>query len=518
MSKQQAVRPLSMPETKEGNGAKLTLVKGSLPNIEDLDSILEESEKVIENASVSMEQIDEMVGKRGEMLEQLYSLESTHERRLQRVADFDPLKDLNPGDYNRLVSVGIVDSASAEKLQKLEEVISRLSELEQPTSDVRSELKRLKELRKSFRKQLKVQIGGKKQEICERRERVRCKLSAHYSKRVTALLDSIEEIEANPRVLDRLWVLEKEERQKLEEESRQFIELMNESTQSLSIRHAKAFERLSEVTGSESIAQDLLKSLLKDYGQRQNAYFDGVRGRLITSVIDGEGRGQLKGPKEVAPWIERTDEVPYVETMNSLRYRGNRERLRSMAQAGDEQAAQLLKACKQLANENAVLRKLVGRKHVTDHKTGKKGLGSFWAAFETRRQNDKSGVTEARKKQRREAAKLEAKARKAVAEIIKGGGFAVDVPVYRKIRGRQQSVGASEGAVRLERAKSKKGNDLWQVAEVAGAAEVLAVGTTSTLNMSSFPSWVRDSAKDKFIMHGEDFVELLVYESEDQEG
>jgi len=41
----------------------------------------------------------------------------------------------------------------------------------------------------------------------------------------------------------------------------------------------------------------------------------------------------------------------------------------------------------------------------------------------------------------------------------------VEVPIIKQIKGKQQVVGKEKGAVRLEKAKSKKGNDYWKVVE-----------------------------------------------------
>lgn len=493
----------------------MTLVKNTLPDIEDLDSILEESERVIAAASLSEKCIDEMVEKRQELLERLQNVNVIRGQCLSRVENYNPLRDLTSADYERLVSEEIVDTACAERLKKLDGVITRLESLDHPTDDAIAELERLTQLRICFHEKLESQIGKRQQEILERRAEVKSKVLEHYAKRTGVLEGVIAEIEANPRVVERFNAIAERERKALEEEIEKLLVSTSQFTQSLSTRHAKIFERLGEITGNESIVQDLLKALMEEHGRKQQSVFDRVRNRLIESVIEGEGERQLQKPKEVVPWAVRSTTIPYIEAMNSLRYRGNREALKAVADAGNEQAKRLLEQCEQILNENKVLRKLVGRKCTTDRKTGKKYLGAFWTAFETRKENDKNGITEARKKKRKETAKREAEVQKVTTEIIKRGGFVVTVPVVRQIRGKQQVVGKKEGVVRLEKTRSKKGNEHWTVAEISGVTNGLQVGSTSPLNMSSFPSWLRESARNKFIMHGEDFDELLVYESEE---
>jgi len=63
--------------------------------------------------------------------------------------------------------------------------------------------------------------------------------------------------------------------------------------------------------------------------------------------------------------------------------------------------------------------------------------------------------------------------------------------------------------VRLERRKSKRGNDFWQVVEVYGTTNGLKVGDASPLDMRSFPEWLRRSANLHFVKQGPNYVERL---------
>jgi hypothetical protein len=122
--------------------------------------------------------------------------------------------------------------------------------------------------------------------------------------------------------------------------------------------------------------------------------------------------------------------------MNFLRFHGTEKALQAAAEAGNEQAKKLLEQREQIIAGNEVVRRLVGPQWITDRKTNEKRVGAFWAAFETRKKNDKEGVTAARKKEREEAAKREAAFKKATEEIIKRGGFVVEAPVIKEIRGK----------------------------------------------------------------------------------
>jgi hypothetical protein len=177
-----------------------------------------------------------------------------------------------------------------------------------------------------------------------------------------------------------------------------------------------------------------------------------------------------------------------------------------------EQREQILKV-------DEVFRRLVGRRWITDRKTGERRMGVFWAAFETRKENDRKGITAARKKEREEAAKREAAFKKAAEEIIGRGGFVAEARVVKKGRGTERVVVRDKVAVLLQKGKSKKGNEYWEVVELVTAAQGkveeaygLRVGHRSTLDMGQFVEWLREGAKPYFVMRGEDFIERLTYE------
>jgi hypothetical protein len=144
-------------------------------------------------------------------------------------------------------------------------------------------------------------------------------------------------------------------------------------------------------------------------------------------------------------------------------------------------------------------------------------MGAFWAAFETRKKNDKEGITAARKKEREEAAKRETTFKEAVEEIIKRGGFVVEAPIIKEIRGKKEVVGKDEVAVLLKKGRSperilkdpktgkevvKGGNEYWEVVELVTASKGRVkeaygqkVGDRSLLDMWQFREWLREGAR-----------------------
>jgi SAM-dependent methyltransferase len=248
-----------------------------------------------------------------------------------------------------------------------------------------------------------------------------------------------------------------------------------------------------------------------------------VRSHLINAIIEGEGEKQLKDPKEILP-LKMPSSIPYREAIDFLRFNETEKALRAAAEAGNQQVEKLLKQREQILKVDEVFRLLVGRKWITDRKTGEQRIGAFWAAFETRKKNDQEGITAARKKEREEAAKREAIFKEAAKEIIERGGFVVEVPIVKEIRGNKVKVGEEKGVFRLEKKRSKVrvvrdpktgreiekgGNEYWEIVEIFGATGGLKVGATSPLDMSAFPQWFREGAKPYFVMRGKNFIERL---------
>jgi hypothetical protein len=484
-----------------------------VPSIDQLDTILREAERVAKIASMSEKEIDEAIEQRQEALDRLQKLDVIRESRLKRVENFNPLRELTPSDYERLVQEGVIDPERAERLNKIDKLIEELESLDFPSAEAKAELEKLSEIRNDFRKRIESQIAELQQEIAERREEVISKVLQHYARRAAELERIIAEIESNPRVVERLHTIAERERQafqtQIEQERKKIIQEASRYIQSLSARHANAFKRMGELVGNENIANKLIEIIREGNEQKYRNVFDNIRSRLIAAIIDGEGEKQLEDPREVVPWKIRPTSIPYEDAINFLRFYGTEETLRAAADAGDEQAKKLLEQREQVIAGNEAIRRIVGPQWITDRKTGKKRLGAFWAAFETRKENDQKGITAARKKEREEAAKREAEFRKNAKQIIDRGGFIAEVPVFEEIKGKRVIVGKQRGVVRLEKRKSKKGNDFWQVVEVYGTTNGLKVGDASPLDMRSFPEWLRESANLHFVKQGANYVERL---------
>ncbi|HLD69249.1 MAG TPA: hypothetical protein VJA17_00630, partial [Candidatus Omnitrophota bacterium] len=414
----------------------------------------------------------------------------------------------------------MIDAPYAERLKKLDGVITKLESLDFPSADAKAELEKLSGVRSAFRERIESQITEQQQEITTRREEVKNKVLEHYAKRAEDLERVIAEIESNPGVIERLQAMAEQERKafqvKIEQERKRIVQEAARYIQSLGVRHANAFKRLGDLTGNEKITDELMQTLDEGDERKQQGALDKVRSRLINAVIDGEGEKQLKDPKEIVPWKVMPTSIQYGDAMNFLRFHETEKALQAAAEAGNEQAKKLLEQRDRIINGNEIIRRLVGPQWITDRKINERRMGAFWATFETRKKNDKEGITAARKKEREGAAKREAAFKKETEEIIKRGGFVVEAPIVKEVRGKREVVGKQKGAVRLEKGKSPKGNEFWKVAEIFGATNGLKVGDVSPLHMRSFPQWLSESARQYFVMEGENLIERLMYEEEEQ--
>jgi hypothetical protein len=510
----------------EGQGD--VVKEAALPSVGDLKGLLEEAKNITKVALMSEREIDEMVERRQKSLDLLRDAYLAQES-LLKMEDSGPLKDLKSDDYDRLIQEKIIGASYAELLKQLDDEITKLESLDFPSAVTKAELHKLYGVRNSVREKIESQIVERQQEIAAQLKKQRDEELNLYKRRVEELEQTIAEIESNPRVLERLRAMaeremkeffeererkKKEFEAKIEQERKKRIQDATRYIQSLGARCANAFKRLGELTGNEKIADELAVALREEDTRKQQSVFDRVRSQLRRAIIDGEGEKQLKDPSEVVPWEVRSTSIPYYLALGEIQDDTTKNALELAARSGDKNAERLLKQRDEVLVADQILFRLFGKKWITDRKTNEKRLSPFWAAFETRIKNDREGITAARQKEREEAAKREAEFKQKAQEIIDRGGFVVEVPIIKIVRGKREVVGKQKGVVRLEKRKSKKGNEYWKVVEVFGITNGLKVGDVSPLDMLSFPQWFREAAKPYFVMRGEDFVERVANEEE----
>ena len=368
------------------------------PDLGDLDDLLGESAQMAKTALMSEQEVDELLTKREAYIDRYTTASRNKESRLRRVEGFNPLKDLDAEDYDSLIAEGVVDRDYADKLEHLDEVIEDLEAVSSPSEEILARLAQLLERRAPVREWLEGKVQDRKEALAQRREDVRAKLEAFYIRRINELTAAVVEIEANPRVQDRL---DKEAEVAVAELKAQRQEVIREVTRyvaSLSARHGRAFNRLTQIAGEAAVT-----SLMDIPQQRDSRTRTRIVGEVREAIMDGilkeTGDKQVREPKEIVPWAARTSSIDYFGALEFLRTSKRMDELKRMPGAEEQQAQRLLEDRDRILLENEVLRSLFGSKWRVDAKTKKKTLAPFWAAFDRRVAADKKKANVAAKAQ-----------------------------------------------------------------------------------------------------------------------
>lgn len=365
----------------------------SAPPLDDLNELLEESAQMAQQALMSTQEVDALLKEREGYMDRYDTASWNKKSRLQRVEGFNPLKELDPQDYDSLVDEGVVDDAYVTRLKHLDHVIHQLEAVRSGTGQIFDRLTQLLERRAAVRDWLEGQVQARKDALAERREAVRAKLEEFYVRRINELTVAIDEIEANPRVQERLEQEAEAAIAELKERRQEIITEAMRYVASLSARHERAFARLTELIGAKAVRS--LMDLPKQRDPKTKARITReAQEPIMESILNGEGDAQLRDPKEIVPWVARTASIDYFGAINFLRAEERMEALRKMPGAEAEPAQKLLKDRARILNENAVLRFLIGSKWHVDPRTKKKILSRFWAAFDERRAADKKRADE----------------------------------------------------------------------------------------------------------------------------
>lgn len=488
---------------------------------DELADAMKTAQEVPTEPLESPEDVDALLGRRGAAKRELDALDARRERELSTggIPEVAP-EGLTALDYDELVNEKVIDRAFADQLAESDEVIRNLRDLPDRTAAAAAALMNLWDAREKIIGTIQDRVKEDRETRAQRIEQLRSEIAGRYARRAEELRGMIAEIESNPAFIARLKkdaadqqaafdAALKERREKLFREATRHLD-------SVRNRHSRAFRRLEEITGEKHLEASFRSAFgpsSRDAAaarREQEALVSKIRTKVIASIIDGEGKGQLKEPREVVPWIEgRTQVIRYDDAMQLLKSAEARGALDSNE---NRSRAELMARREYVFVEHEALRRLFGKTQTGfDRQKRKPILGEFWAAFGTRKENDAQGVTEARRKAREEKEAQDAAFREQIAALIKKGGFRVDAPTYRMIHGKREVAGTGSGIVRLEIGETKKGktagNKYWRVAETFGNVNDLRVGQSSPLDGRAFPEWLRDAMKKIFVKRGENFTD-----------
>lgn len=496
----------------------------------DLSDLLESGEQILEAeakqaqlAAMTKAEVDAMIRRQHEAITEMMEAEKMLETQLKKIEEENPFMNgsVEEEDIDRLQSEGIVNTKLAGDLKKVFKMLNDLAKVENPTSAALAHHQKVVLTLEAIRKQIEGVIEVKQAEIRERREKLKEAILSDLSEKNKRMEAVIAEVMANPRVVERLQELtDALEAEQAEAEKKQTEDTLKEAgmtLQSLTARHKSSIERLKSVLKKPDIMHELAVELLKNDPTHEKT-FESTRRALKEAILEKENDEQIKSPREVVPW-ENSTSIDYREGIDFLKSKSVVDTLRHLADDGNEKAKKLLELRSTLLVENDVLRKLFGPKWSVNDKTKERFPGPFWDLFEQRKQLPAiRAAQEARTKaeraaqEAREKREAEAKEKKradfmeSAKEILGRGGFVVDAPVYQKDRFGIRLVGKELGVVRLEEAVGAKSYKVWKVAEVLGNTGDLKAGMVFDLALTSSPHWLREAAKDAYVMDGPKFV------------
>jgi|GEM_PF-2141605 len=453
------------------------------------------------------QEIDNLIKQREFAKKRLEKMDSWKKERQKKLEQFaSSLDTIDSSDYDSLKKVGLLTQEHAHKLKEIDTQVQIIKKMEHPSDEFTQKIEQLTDYLGRANQEIREAIRQKQGQFTDRIEKLKNKLAEMYIKRSEELTALLKNIESQPRVMDRLKEIEEEQTQKKETEEREIqIKLLSELTraaQSMRDRHTNAFKRLAEILNNPAVKDESLAALEQSKKsttiKQSEDYFREIGDHLIKSVLTGENDKQIKSLKEITPRV-MPGGIDYSEAKRNLENAANLAAISALAEKGNAQAKKLLEQREQLLQESAALDKILEQKN-------REGKNILLDKLQKRRENDTSGMTEKLKKAHQEQEKAtqltkteQEKKKLEMEELAKKGGFYVTIPQQIFTEGQWHSTGrTNQGAVLLEKTMSKKGNAIWKITEVAGAAEHANIlGKTSTLDMSGFPTWLKNAAKQK---------------------
>jgi len=471
----------------------------SLEKCRDLSSILQLAEGQMRIAQMSADDVDKLVAERQKLLEETYARVQAN-----NIDDvYTPLAGIGVTDYERLQDEELLSSEDVVSYKKTDDTIEKMKGMldENSTQGFRDALEDLGNARLEERADLY-------QDILDARE--------VSQKEFNTIIDRIAEIEGMPMVKARLQdmateemrldEIKKEERELLNIESKEraiaeTLKKARSGASSLSMRHDNTFTALKQYTGDDTI-EEQLKNAYRSNGRN---VFDSVLKKLEQAIVGGMGKDRLERPDQVVPWRNQSSSIPYMDALNFLRNL-NVQKIISQ-HANDE--GKLESLVEEVLEENEVLHRLYGAPYYTDYKTGQKKEGSFWAAFRTRKENDKNGMTKKIREERVAHEKEAETYRLEVESIVHRGGCRVLVPRYEKKGNKMVESIPKAGAVLVSVRMNKKELPLFEVSEAVGGAVDMKGKTYVETGM---PEWLKKGLGQKGI---DDLKETLNKKEED---
>ncbi len=336
----------------------------------DLENLLAETADLVANHETRVSEVESKVK---ELRDAMAKLELWRDKRTSRLEAINkianPFDGLNSGNrfspelLEKLTTVRVITAEKASQLQKLYELIDKLSEIKNPTEELKDRLAKLESVEKELSAKINGDLASAGAAFEERRRFVReKKILDHCNKRTGLYGQKVKTLESDPLV-----------KEKMEKDA--FTAEVRRSVQSIATRLKIALDNLAKALGDENFSDRLMKTLdLEGNAQRMHVY------NLQADLTSAVRSGAIANPGNVVPWKSKTGRK-YLEIMRSLT---NRELMQKVKATGDED---LMKRMDNIFDTEDCLRRVFGREYDgmgTDRngKPVKKQKSEFWRAFE----------------------------------------------------------------------------------------------------------------------------------------
>jgi hypothetical protein len=313
----------------------------------------------------------------------------------------DPLAQLKPHEYERLIELGYIDEDYAKALKKLDDSIATLESMPALSPEQEQTLANNVHLRAKTHEQLAGFINTQRAETTKNKEDLLASLPAreedHY-KRIHGLAAKLlESPEVHEELKKQFEVANQQHRADVAREIEKPLEVAESLQRGLVERHQQTSQRLAQVVGDSNVLEKLVQAQEQPDSQESRDLYRDTYHKISDAIITGSGERQITSPNELVPWETNPSrgEIDYGNSWHMLHQERILDALKNSTGLGNqdiqERGERVTKGVEQLAAEREALHRLYGRKWVKEPgQAGKKEvrLGRFWAEFELRKKID----------------------------------------------------------------------------------------------------------------------------------
>jgi hypothetical protein len=324
-----------------------------------------------------------------------------YQKHREALEALDPLAQLKPTEYDRLIELGYIDKDYAEALKKLDDSITTLESLPAPTPQQEQALSNNVSLRAKTHEQLASLINTQRAESAKSKEDLLASLPAreedHYRRIHGLATKLLESPEVEEELKKQFEIANEQHRQDVAREIEKPLAIAESLHRGLAERHQQTSQRLDQVVGSTNVLEKLLRAQEQPDSQASRDLYRDTYHKIADAIIVGSGDRQITSPSQLVPWETNPSrgEIDYGNNWHMLHQERILDALKNSTGLGNqgiqERGERVTKGVEQLAAEREALHRLYGRKWVKESgQAGKKEvrLGRFWAEFELRKKLD----------------------------------------------------------------------------------------------------------------------------------